>query len=157
MTTKRTFHLLIATTWLMPLAANLLSAEYSFASKSSVAINPTAGFVLHPLSGMHVLVVAFTLLLFIAAIVVCIGLWFFRNWARIIYLPLGAFYVWWWPYGMPTPHLPIALADLTTFITFGSQGATAAMSFLPPLSALFKQSGLIPGENRGRSVHLDIF
>jgi hypothetical protein len=143
MTTKRTFHYLIATTWLTPLAANLLSAKYSFASQSAVAINPTAGFVLHPLSLMHVLAVGFTLLLLIAAIAVSIGLWFFQNWARIIYLPVGAFYVWWWPYGMPPPHLPITFADLTTFITFGAQGATAAMSFLPPLSALFKQSGLI--------------
>lgn len=137
MTSRRTFRYLIVTTWVMPLVARLVSVAFYSHTSDAVATDFKAGLAPHSPSWLQISLAIFTLSLFVAAIVVSFGLWCFQRWARAVYLPLGIFYVWWWPYGMPPPHLPITIADLTTFITFGVQGALLAMSFLPPVSTLF--------------------
>ena len=137
MTPRRTFRYLIATTWAMPLVAQLVSAVFYGHSGDAVVTSFKAGFVPDSPSWLQTSVGIFTLSLFVASIAVSLGLWFFQRWARIVYLPFGVFYVCWWLYGMPPPHLPITMADLATFITFGAQGAAVTMSFLPPVAALF--------------------
>src|ERR1051326_2024876 len=99
-----TFRLLIALTWLMPLIANVVAfAFYDHSDGDAAARSFAAHMIPHTFSWWQMLAVAFTLSLFVVSIIVSVGLWFFRRWARIIYLPFGAFYVWWWPYGMPPP------------------------------------------------------
>jgi hypothetical protein len=89
--------------------------------------------LLHPYAALSAHAAAeFTLL------VILIGLWFFRRWARLIFvfaLAVSVVDSAFWPYhGLPLPPLFIPVIGWCVVIL---NGAIVAMSFLPPVRDVF--------------------
>jgi hypothetical protein len=70
-----------------------------------------------------------------AAIVLPILLWRFHSFGRIIYIPVAILYVWFLPLGLAYP--PNRPGRMMQYASYASEGALAAMMFLPPITGFF--------------------
>lgn len=82
------------------------------------------------------------------SLLISVGVWAFSRWARNVYIPFAILYIWFSPFG---PNLPPPVQDIIAFVTYGTQGAIAALAFASPLSSLF--SGPRSIESRRETVN----
>lgn len=75
-------------------------------------------------------------LLLALVVVVPVGLWYFKWWARALYFPLAIMYVYVLPFG--TPYTPAGIGRAAEFLGFAIEGIIVAMAFLPPIAGLFE-------------------
>jgi hypothetical protein len=77
----------------------------------------------------------------VASVVIIIGLWNFRWWARTAYVAISIVYVGaaiFFPSPLPSEPSPIVAAF--AYFTVLSQGVLITMAFLPPLSERFERT-----------------
>ncbi len=142
MNAKLIFRLLIVLTWLLPLtSAFLLDLPWS---RTPAGLQHSAE-IRNVLAQVHardlpdwptqLLIVLPVIIVTFAATVLSILLWRFHPLGRIIYIPVAILYVWSLPLGLAYP--PTSPGRMMQYVSYASEGALAAMMFLPPITGLF--------------------
>lgn len=139
---KLIFRLLIVLTWLLPLiSAYFLDLPWSRTpaglAHSAEIRNSLAQMFARGLPDWptQLLIVVPVIIVMFAAAVLPILLWRFHPIGRIIYIPVAILYVWSLPLGLAYP--PNRPGRMMQYVSYASEGALAAMMFLPPITGFF--------------------
>ena len=144
----KVFRLLIVLTWLVPiLSIALLQVPYS-RTPAGLQHSTEVREVFRQLDtsrwpeGMEWVLVGAVVSIILLTVVTTAGLWIFRPWARVAYLPVSLVYVYLLPFG--SPYVPSGVGRGAQFIVYLMQGVLLAMAYLPPVGQLFTRARKAP-------------
>jgi hypothetical protein len=129
----RFIRLLVALTWVFPLVCGLLAQlTYTKGIEAEKQFHAWAR-TYHPDAAAYC-VVAMMFAVFILSVVVSAGMWLFRRWARLLYIPSGLLFAIYGPWSW---YFPTRASEAVQFISYALQGVVFACACCPPFSQLF--------------------